>query len=162
MAAIFAKKCAANFDFLPLDYAAGELERQGAIFSGERSKLETVREISKLKKVLRTILGIHAGVLRSKSKLSSGLSALETLKFAFCQLSPPAPQELWDWFDFSHSITVAQIILRSCLEREETRGAHYRQDFPQMDDENWLVNICINKSSLGKMTISRSTVLCCQ
>ena len=158
LAAIFAKKCAANFEFLPLDYAAGELERQGAIFSGERSKLETVREISKLKKDLRTILGIHAGVLRSKSKLSSGLSALETLKFAFCQLSPPAPQELWDWFDFSHSITVAQIIFRSCLEREETRGAHYRQDFPQMDDENWLVNICINKSSQGKMTISRSTV----
>ena len=36
---------------------------------------------------------------------------------------------------------IAEMISRSALMREESRGAHYRQDFPDKD-VNWLKNIC--------------------
>ena len=39
------------------------------------------------------------------------------------------------------SLVVCEAIIRSALMRQESRGAHYRSDFPQLDDEKWKVNI---------------------
>ncbi len=36
-----------------------------------------------------------------------------------------------------HLITVARLIARAALRREESRGGHFRSDFPQRDDRNW-------------------------
>ena len=38
-------------------------------------------------------------------------------------------------------VTTAWLIARAALERTESRGAHFRKDFPQRDDENWSVHI---------------------
>ena len=39
------------------------------------------------------------------------------------------------------SVVVCEAIIRSALMRQESRGAHYRSDFPKLDDEKWKVNI---------------------
>lgn len=43
----------------------------------------------------------------------------------------------------------AEMILRSSLAREESRGWHYREDFPERDDENWLAWVCMKKGPDG-------------
>jgi len=42
--------------------------------------------------------------------------------------------------------------------REETRGAHYRKDFPKADNKNWLVNIVIKQEN-GKMMFKKVPVI---
>lgn len=43
----------------------------------------------------------------------------------------------------------AEMILRSSLLREESRGWHYREDFPVQDDENWLAWVTLRRSPEG-------------
>jgi succinate dehydrogenase/fumarate reductase flavoprotein subunit len=43
------------------------------------------------------------------------------------------------------SLVVCEAIIKSALMRQESRGAHYRSDFPKLDDEKWKVNIYCRK-----------------
>ena len=43
-------------------------------------------------------------------------------------------------------LMLAEIEGKVCLERTESRGPHYREDFPQQDDKNWLKSTVVKKS----------------
>lgn len=49
-------------------------------------------------------------------------------------------------------VTNAEFILRSSLMREESRGWHYREDFPVQDDENWLAWVLMRRGGEGMVT----------
>jgi succinate dehydrogenase/fumarate reductase flavoprotein subunit len=40
---------------------------------------------------------------------------------------------------------VAEMVAKAALMRQESRGAHYRRDFPKTDNQNWFVNITIEQ-----------------
>lgn len=44
-------------------------------------------------------------------------------------------------WELQNMLTVAQCMIRSALERQESRGVHYRSDFPERDDKNWLRHV---------------------
>jgi succinate dehydrogenase / fumarate reductase flavoprotein subunit len=48
--------------------------------------------------------------------------------------------------EFEHMMEVAEVILLGALKREETRGSHFRTDFPKRDDASWLKHTIITRS----------------
>ena len=42
-----------------------------------------------------------------------------------------------------------EVILRSALQRRESRGSHYRTDFPKRDDRNWMVHVTVRSDDAG-------------
>jgi succinate dehydrogenase/fumarate reductase flavoprotein subunit len=114
------------------------------------------------KKRLQDLMWEKAGVVRERGKMSAGLMALRALReegerdLMICPIQR-CNRELYDAFEFFHMIQVSSLILQAALTREESRGAHYREDFPFPDDSRWLVNIILSKSAAG-MTISREKV----
>lgn len=46
-----------------------------------------------------------------------------------------------------NSLKVAELMVRAALAREETRGNHYREDFPEIDDEKWRKNIILTEAN---------------
>ena len=42
-----------------------------------------------------------------------------------------------DGWELQNLLTIARLMIRSALERQESRGVHFRSDFPQRDDVSW-------------------------
>jgi len=55
--------------------------------------------------------------------------------------------DAWKQFNL---VTVARLIARAALRREESRGAHYRQDFPERDDVDWKVHLVDHIDTYGE------------
>ena len=60
--------------------------------------------------------------------------------------------------DLHHLLTVSEAITRAALERKESRGGHFRDDFPDKDASYAAFNIVLRKGSTGKMEIERRAI----
>ena len=61
-------------------------------------------------------------------------------------------------WEVKSSLVVCEAIIRSALMRQESRGAHYRSDFPNLDDEKWKVNIYCRKEGAAEMILFKQRV----
>lgn len=57
--------------------------------------------------------------------------------------------ELLEAIELKHFMNLCEAIALSALRRQESRGAHYRDDFPKRDDENWLKHTFVFKNEKG-------------
>jgi succinate dehydrogenase / fumarate reductase flavoprotein subunit len=55
--------------------------------------------------------------------------------------------------ELTHMLTVAEAIARAANERKESRGGHFREDFPDKSTDLGQVNIAIKKDETGAMKI---------
>ena len=103
---------------------------------------------------LQTLMMEKCSVFRNKSDMSKALSELETLKERYKSVRvedkrPTYNTDLVEALELECLIGLAETILKSALAREESRGAHYREDFPERDDKNWLKHTLIQKEGNG-------------
>ncbi|HEV2385724.1 MAG TPA: FAD-binding protein [Candidatus Acidoferrales bacterium] len=84
-----------------------------------------------LRERIRAVLWQRAGVLREGRELARAIEQLASMEVS----RPAAPsRRAWELYNLW---TVAQVISRSALAREESRGSHYRADFPYPDEERF-------------------------
>jgi succinate dehydrogenase / fumarate reductase flavoprotein subunit len=55
--------------------------------------------------------------------------------------------------DLHNLLTVSEIVTRAALDRKESRGAHFRDDFPSKDEKQGSFNIVVRKGADGKMQL---------
>jgi L-aspartate oxidase len=85
--------------------------------------------VATLQKTLRQQMWRDAGLLRDAEGLTAMRRELERLRVA-----PSAHRAA---LEFANLHAVAELIVLSALAREESRGAHFRNDFPKRDDANF-------------------------
>jgi succinate dehydrogenase/fumarate reductase flavoprotein subunit len=87
-----------------------------------------------LQQQLREVMWEHVGLIRHASGLKSALRDIEDIGQRAPAASVPGGAAFnlaWqDWMNLQNQVTAAWLIARSALEREESRGAHFRRDHP--------------------------------
>ena len=85
---------------------------------------------------LRRAMWVDGGLLRSASTLQSGLRAQAECEHGFANFEQKGKRSR-QLFEAQCLARVARAILCSAIAREESRGAHFRGDFPHRDDERF-------------------------
>ena len=92
---------------------------------------------------IKNIMSDRVGVFRNKKDLAEALEEISTAREDYKNVYISGnclrySQELVNIIEFQSMLDLAEVITRGALNREETRGSHFRNDFPQRDDKNWL------------------------
>jgi len=89
---------------------------------------------------LRTLMQEKVGIFRAEKPLLEAIEQLKELKEKATRIPPGtaslrANQNLWQVWELNNLITVSMTIAQGALARKESRGGHYREDYPQRSDE---------------------------
>ena len=110
-----------------------------------------------LQRELRNIMWEYCGVVRDASKLKKGLEKIDDLKKSLHELdvrpNSEGFEDLMLAFDLEGSIISASATLLSAAKRQESRGAHQRKDFKEIDD-SFNLNIKVDMDLNSNLRIS--------
>ena len=114
-----------------------------------------------LQRSLRNIMWEYGGVVKNEEKLKKGLQEIENLKEASKDLDvrPDSEgyQDLMLAFDLQASLVSSESTLISALSREESRGAHQRDDYKEISND-FNVNIRVKFDSDDNILLSKDKV----
>ncbi len=92
---------------------------------------------------LKSLLWRAGGVQREAATLQPAIQTVtvwqQVLAAHVGGLDSPAAQEVWE---LRNLVEVGLMLLQAALRREESRGVHFRNDFPASDDTRWLGHLC--------------------
>ena len=99
------------------------------------------------------------GIVRREGEMKSALEGLAKLRERGKRVKVPGNREFnpgWHTaLDLPNLLTVSEAITRAALERKESRGAQFRDDFPDKDPDLGKVNVVVKKGSDGAMRVER-------
>jgi len=87
---------------------------------------------------LQQIMWTSGGILRDKEGLIKTLEAVKNIRQQAAESSLEGPpDDVQRILELRFSAATAALILEAARKREESRGAHFREDYPGQNDENW-------------------------
>ena len=121
------------------------------------------RRISEIKDELGTMMNEKVAVFRDEDGLTQAHATIRRLKeeasvAAIDDHGTVFNQDLLGAIELGYMLDVAECIVVGALERRESRGAQFRLDFPQRDDDEWLKHITLSANGGGVPTVSYSPV----
>jgi len=121
------------------------------------------RRISEIKDELGTMMNEKVAVFRDEDGLTQAHATIRRLKeeasvAAIDDHGTVFNQDVLGAIELGYMLDVAECIVVGALERRESRGAQFRLDFPQRDDDEWLKHITLSANGGGVPTVSYSPV----
>lgn len=118
-----------------------ELNRLNALFNPQGQKPADLIE------ALKKNMWFNAGIIRNQDSLNEALKTINELTKA--QVNVTSFTDLLRLLEFRNMGLIGEMVGRSALERTETRGAHFRTDYPVDNNAEWLLNIRISRTDDG-------------
>jgi succinate dehydrogenase / fumarate reductase flavoprotein subunit len=116
-----------------------------------------------IKKRIQKLMWDHVGLVRSGPKLTETLAAFRNLRehvlptVKVTNKSRVLNREWMEFLELENLLDIGEAMAASSLQRPETRGAHYRTDFPDTDP-NWTANLIVRRMA-GELQVEKKAVV---
>ena len=111
---------------------------------------------------LQDLMQDLVGIVRQEQEMLQALERIRELRIASETVSVDGNREYnsgWHTaLDLHNLLTVSEIVTRAALERKESRGAHFRDDFPAKDEQFGKFNIVARKGPKGEVQLTREPI----
>ncbi len=128
------------------EIAAG-LERMSELASGHGQG-----NLEELQQSLKRTMWDKVGVIRNGKSLEDAQREIVALREQLKRVSLIGSRHLHQALKLANMLTVSEMVCRAALTRTESRGAHYRTDYPEEDNQQWLKTIEISCQN-GEMAL---------
>lgn len=107
-----------------------------------------------IRREMSSVMEAECGIARDQTRLEKALDTIRGLKARY---EGVALQDRSDYFntellaviELGQMLTIAEAIALGALNRQESRGSHYRTDFPKRDDALWMKHTLIKRDGAG-------------
>jgi fumarate reductase flavoprotein subunit len=110
-------------------------------------------DVYALRDELLTLMWEKAGLVRHAADLASAQKTIAVLRQRALRVrvggSPRLNAEWQEWLNLDSLLTVSDMIVTSAMQRRESRGAHYRSDYPETDNKRYLQNVYLQRDGDG-------------
>jgi succinate dehydrogenase / fumarate reductase flavoprotein subunit len=111
---------------------------------------------------LQTTMQNLVGIVRSQQEMEQALIELHELKRRAEQVCVPGNREYnpgWHTaLDLRHLLIVSEAITRCAIDRRESRGGHFREDYPDKDPAFATFNNVVRRDADGTMTLAHEPI----
>ena len=123
---------------------------------------DAIRPIT-IRKQLKSVMQEHMAHRRNEAGMTECLRTIQRLRDEDlprmrAQSNPPYVLEWQDALEVGNMLDVAEAAVRSALLRTESRGHHFRSDYPDVDEE-WLRHTILRKTTDGALTLDTAPVV---
>jgi succinate dehydrogenase / fumarate reductase flavoprotein subunit len=133
-----------------------EQTRLAAIFS----RLQGAYTVAQISRDLATLMDEHVSLVREESGLAVTAEKLTKLKDCYGSVGlrhqgKMYNSELLSFFELGSLLEVAEAVITAARARQESRGVHYRSDFPEPNESKWRQHTCVSRGADGPIVETR-------
>ena len=111
---------------------------------------------------LQEMMQSLVGIVRRQDEMEQALSGLDALRSRAARVLVPGNREYnpgWHTaLDLQNLLTVAEAVTLSAIERKESRGGHFRDDYPEKSADYAGFNIVVRRGDDGSMRVERKPI----
>jgi len=145
-----------------IDEAGVEAAARAALSPFERDAGADGDGPYKVQQDLQHMMQDLVGIVRVESEMRQALTGLEGLRARARRVRVQGNREYnpgWHTaLDLTNLLTVSEAVTRSALERQESRGAHFREDFADKDPAWGRLNVVVRRGGDGEMQVARQPI----
>jgi succinate dehydrogenase/fumarate reductase flavoprotein subunit len=96
------------------------------------------------------VIGWDKSIIRHEKRMKTGLAAVDRLRSEVLpRIKADDPHQLMRAHEVEATLLTTELVLRSALYRTESRAGHFREDYPDSDNANWLKWVTVQKGDEG-------------
>jgi succinate dehydrogenase / fumarate reductase, flavoprotein subunit len=158
----FAAAFAREHDPATLDAGQVDEAARYALIPFERTASANGAGPYQVQQELQVMMQDLVGIVRRQPEMERALAGIGQLRMRAHQVGVDGNREYnpgWHTaLDLENLLTISEAVARAAIERKESRGGHFREDYPEKDPAYGRFNIVIQKAADGTMQLTREPI----